>query len=337
MGSPLLDICAVVRPDMLTKHKLKPNGSTLRQTERVFDELLQNYEVEYSAGGSAQNTIRVVQWILDVPKATCHTGCVGQDENGRLLEEVAREAGVNVFYQMDPKYPTGKCAVLITGISRSLVTKLDAAEHFSPDHIDRNWDIVENAKVYYSTGYFATTSVEAMLKVAKYAVEAEKVFSINLSAPFVCKHFSESLLKIYEYSELVFGNHTEVAAFSVMMGWSKDDNIDLPAVAQRMAGEMQFRGPKSHRGRTVVITQGPGPVIVAQSPDAKPKVFEVDTIDEKDIVDTDGAGDAFAGGYLAQLILGSDLETRVRCGAWAAGAVIQRSGCTLPLEMKFKK
>jgi adenosine kinase len=53
-------------------------------------------------------------------------------------------------------------------------------------------------------------------------------------------------------------------------------------------------------------------------------------------VDTNGAGDAFVGGFLAQHVQGAPLDQAVRCGIWAATHIIQRSGCTLPEVMDFK-
>merc|ERR1712080_761714 len=89
-----------------------------------------SYELDFIAGGATQNSIRVAQWILGKKYATAYFGCVGRDDTSKKLEEKAREAGVNVQYQFS-EYPTGRCAVLITGQDRSLVTKLDAANQRS--------------------------------------------------------------------------------------------------------------------------------------------------------------------------------------------------------------
>ena len=74
-------------------------------------------------------------------------GCVGSDSSSKILEEKARDAGVNVRYQVSEK-PTGRCAVLITDQNRSLVTKLDAANHFTVSYLEEesNWDLVKAAK-----------------------------------------------------------------------------------------------------------------------------------------------------------------------------------------------
>ncbi len=68
--------------------------------------------------------MRVAQWILGTPKMARYFGCIGKDKNGDLLEKVASEAGVDVVYQKDDKHPTGKCAVLVTGLDRYVITSV---------------------------------------------------------------------------------------------------------------------------------------------------------------------------------------------------------------------
>lgn len=83
----------------------------------------------------------------------------------------------------------------------------------------------------------------------------------------------------------------------------------------------------------VVITQGDQPSVVAK--DGKVTEYPVIPIKSSDIVDTNGAGDAFVGGFLSQLILGKPVEDCIRCGNYAANLVIQRSGCTTPEKPEF--
>ena len=90
------------------------------------------------------------------------------------------------------------------------------------------------------------------------------------------------------------------------------------------------RLPKQNgsRGRTVVITQGADPTVVA----TQGKLYQVPviTLPKEKLVDTNGAGDAFVGGFLSQLLTGKDIHECCRAGNYAAHIVIQRSGCTFP-------
>lgn len=82
----------------------------------------------------------------------------------------------------------------------------------------------------------------------------------------------------------------------------------------------------SKRSRIVVITQGQNPVLLIQADSVKE--FPVKILPREAVVDTNGAGDAFAGGFLAQYVQQKSLDTCVRSGIWAARQIIQRSGCT---------
>jgi len=330
MGNPLLDISATVKPALLTKHNLKSNDAILTETEDIFNDLVKDYSVDYIAGGATQNSIRVAQWVLGAKNATSYFGCVGDDKFGKTLEEKAKEAGVNVQYQVSTEHPTGRCAVLITGQDRSLVTKLDAANHFTVKHMDdsKNWKVVEAAKAVYSAGFFLTVSVESMVKVGKYCAASNKTYCLNLSAPFLIQFFKDQMMSVMPYADIVFGNETEAATFAEAFNLG---TTDVKKIALAIAALPKENGA---RGRTVVITQGSDPVICVEN--GQVLEFAAERLRADRIVDTNGAGDAFVGGFLAQYVQGRALPVAVRCGIWAATHIIQRSGCTLPEIMDFK-
>ncbi len=87
------------------------------------------------------------------------------------------------------------------------------------------------------------------------------------------------------------------------------------------------------RGRTVVVTQGKDPTVVAH--EGKVQRFPVIAVPNDKLVDTNGAGDAFVGGFLSQLVAGKAISECVRAGNYAANVVIQRSGCTFPDKPSF--
>lgn len=86
--------------------------------------------------------------------------------------------------------------------------------------------------------------------------------------------------------------------------------------------------------RVTIITQGALPVIYAR--DGKLQEFPVPQLTKEQLVDTNGAGDAFVGGFLAQLLLGQSIETCIKCGIWTATHIVQRSGCTYEGKPDFK-
>ena len=98
MGNPLLDISAEVPFEYLQKYDLKPNDAILAEPKHlpIYRELVDKYEVEYMAGGSTQNGIRVAQWMLQKRFATSYIGCIGDDDFGKQLVRQATNDGMNV-------------------------------------------------------------------------------------------------------------------------------------------------------------------------------------------------------------------------------------------------
>uniref|UniRef100_A0A8C9W8P7 Adenosine kinase n=1 Tax=Scleropages formosus TaxID=113540 RepID=A0A8C9W8P7_SCLFO len=328
MGNPLLDICAVVDKDFLDKYGLKPNDQILAEDKHkeLFDELVKKFKVEYHAGGSTQNSIKIAQWMIQEPhKVATFFGCIGTDKFGEILKKKAEEAHVDAHYYEQEEEPTGTCAACITGDNRSLVANLAAANCYKKEkHLDLegNWALVEKAKIYYIAGFFLTVSPESILKVAKHASEHNKVFALNLSAPFISQFYKKPMMEVMPYVDILFGNET-VTLFDPQT----EDIEEIAKKAQSLSKE------NKKRQRIVVFTQGKDGTIVTKGD--KAMTFPVLEIDQSEIVDTNGAGDAFVGGFLSQLVQERSLEQCIRAGHYAANVVIRRAGCTFPEKPDF--
>ncbi|KAF6257524.1 Ribokinase-like protein [Scenedesmus sp. NREL 46B-D3] len=333
MGNPLLDVSSNVDQAFLDKYQLKLNDQILAEERHVpmYKELAAMADVEYIAGGATQNSIRVAQWMLQVPGATAYMGCVGDDEFAQKMTATASKDGVNVKYMVDASTATGTCAVCIVGGERSLVANLAAANNFKADHVQKpeNWAIVESARVVYSAGFFITVSPESIMAAAKHCAENDKIYCMNLSAPFIMQvpPFKKTLMDALPFVDFLFGNENEAAEFAKSEGW---ETTDIAEIALKIS-----RTPKQNgsRGRTVVITQGSAATVVALN--GKVTLYPVIALPANKLVDTNGAGDAFVGGFLSQLVCGKSMEECVRAGNYAANVVIQRSGCTFPANPDF--
>lgn len=175
-----------------------------------YKELAEHDSVQYMAGGSCQNSLRVAQWIIRKPRVAVFFGCVGVDDYGEKLAEKARADGVNVIYQQNNLLPTGTCAVAITNHQRSLCANLAAANTFTVDHINQpeNRKVVNNAKYFYVTGFFLTASFETVQAIAKHALAENAPFLMNLSAPFIAQFYKKELMEALPFADIVFGNET---------------------------------------------------------------------------------------------------------------------------------
>jgi adenosine kinase len=84
--NPLLDISAVVKEELLAEYGLKANDAILAEDKHksLYTKLVNEYPVEYIAGGAAQNSCRGAQWLMP-PNSTVYVGCVGNDKNAEKL------------------------------------------------------------------------------------------------------------------------------------------------------------------------------------------------------------------------------------------------------------
>ncbi|KAK3738048.1 hypothetical protein QZH41_012925 [Actinostola sp. cb2023] len=297
MGNPLLDISAPVDKNLLNKYELEANNAILAEEKHIpiYQELIDKYKFDYLPGGATQNSMRVAQVCIKTR----------QDEFGKTLTKIMTDARVHVNYLSKPDVHTGTCAVCITGKHRSLVANLGAANHYSKDHLDQedNWNLVERAKFYYIAGFFLTVSPDSIVAVGKHAAENNKTFMMNLSAPFLCQFFKDPMMKAMPYIDILFGNETEMGVFAKEHNFETEDLIEI---AMKLAALTKVN---DKRPRIVVITHGKEPTIVVQ--DGKVTEFPVIDIKDDDIIDTNGAGDAFVGGKLARVDAAYILDSSV--------------------------
>ncbi|KAG5653897.1 hypothetical protein H0H81_009489 [Sphagnurus paluster] len=313
IGNPLLDIQVTNGEALLEKYSLNANDAILAEAKHapIYDEITKGHKVTYVAGGASQNAARGAAYVLP-PKSVVFTGCVGDDELAEQLKAANRREGLDEVYQVKAGEKTGACAVVITGHHRSLVTDLRAAEKFEQSHLSSPAvaPLIEAAQFFYVEGYFLTHGVNSTLELSQKAAAAGKTFAINLSAPFIPQFFKAQLQQVLPFCDVIIGNEAEAEAYASANGLS--DPKDLPAIAKSIAAL-----PKTNasRPRVVVFTQGAQSTILVTSADPENhKVFAVNPLKDDEIVDTNGAGDAFAGGFLGALVAGKSLDECVETG-----------------------
>jgi adenosine kinase len=325
IGNPLLDISADVGEDILAKYEVKLNSAILASEKHlpVYEELVTKFQPQYIAGGATQNTIRVAQWLLPAGSTT-YIGSIGTDTFGEQLRKSAAADGVLTHYSEDAKTPTGSCAVLINKKERSLIANLAAANNYKTTHLLRPDTIAHwlRADIIYSAGFFLTVSPESALILAKHCYAAGKVYATNLSAPFICEFFSDPLLAVVPYADYIFGNESEAKALGAKLAIA---DTSIAGIATAVAARPKEGG----RPRTVVFTQGADPAIVAIAGTSGVRTFPVPALAAEAIVDVNGPGDAFVGGFLASLAKGKSLADCVNAGHYTASVILGVSGCVL--------
>ncbi|KAJ6224960.1 hypothetical protein RDWZM_003505 [Blomia tropicalis] len=345
LGNPLLDITAKVEDSFLEKYGLPKNSAIVAEAkhESMYEEIINTYEIEYSAGGATQNTMRYCQWIVGKNnQVTTFVGSVGDDHFGKIMEQKAKDDGVHVKYQVvEGGVSTGTCAVMVNnnGKYRSLCAYLGASEKFDRHFLLSNSVFIEKAKIVYTSGHMLPVSHDSVMYLAKHTMEWGKDFFFNLAAPYVSRKCMSQLMELLPYVDFFFSNHDEALTFSEVKGYNTKDPKEI---AKLIANEPKQkynnpRIPSSYKaGRVVVITQSEKDVILARSGDSNVKLFPVKQLSEEELKDTNGAGDAFTGGFLAMYIHNKPLETCIECAIYCATECIKLQGCTLPKTMGYK-
>eukprot|EP00933_Yihiella_yeosuensis_P014531 TRINITY_DN129_c0_g1_i1.p1 TRINITY_DN129_c0_g1~~TRINITY_DN129_c0_g1_i1.p1 ORF type:complete len:343 (+),score=106.35 TRINITY_DN129_c0_g1_i1:111-1139(+) len=334
MGNPLLDISANVTQETFDKYGLLPGNAILAEEKHMplYAELAAKPDVQYIAGGATQNSIRVAQWMLQEPNMTAYMGCIGDDKFGQQLTDACKKDGVLAKYMVDKSTPTGTCAVTILDKERSLTTNLSAANNYKASHLQEaeNMKVLEETKIVYSAGFFITVSPESMEIASQQMLKTGGSYCLNLSAPFIVQvpPFRAVLEKLLPACDYLFGNEDEARAYAEAVGW---DTTDVEFIATRLS-LVPMAGGKPPR--KVVITQGCDPTVVAIK--GAVTKYPVNKLAPEKLVDTNGAGDAFVGGFLAALVKGKDMAECCKAGSYSACVVIQHSGCTYPATPDYK-
>ena len=324
-GNPVFDI-TVTDDDrtVMTKYSLELGMASLVTPEQmpIYDEIWARSDKFTSPGGSALNSARA-QMHSNPAGSVAYFGCIGNDDKGRALTEAVTTAGIQGRFEVSETEPTSLCAAVVVGKERTLCAHIAAARKFSMDYLNSNMADLEKAKFLYTTGFFIDSNADAVRTICEYATANDKPLGFNCSALFVVQFFMDKVKSTIKHADYVFCNEDEGSAFATAEGLEATDRV---GIAKKIAS---YEKASNTRPRIVIITQGAEPTIVATGrpgEEATVEMIPVAPIDPSTIVDTNGAGDSFVGGFFAELAKGSDLRTAVDVGNTLAGKVIQRSG-----------
>lgn len=162
------------------------------------------------------------------------------------------------------------------------------------------------------------------MELAKQASENNKPLVLSLSAPFIPQFFKDPVDASAPYWDYIIGNETEAAAYAEAHSLPSSEPKDVVTHLANLPKE------NGKRKRVAIVTQGTEPTLVAIQGEEGVKEFPVHAIDKSKINDCNGAGDAFAGGFVAGIVQGKSLETAIDMGQWLARLSIQELGPSYP-------
>jgi sugar/nucleoside kinase (ribokinase family) len=303
LGNALVDVISHESEGFLAEHGLVKGTMALIDEDQATALYAAMGVGTEMSGGSAANT---VAGVASFGGRAAFLGRVRDDQLGRVYAHDLAANGVDFVGQPASDGPaTGRCLIVVTpDAERTMSTYLGAGAGMGPDAIDPA--VIGDAKVVYLEGYLfdRPEAKEAYRKASRIAREAGGQVALTLSDSFcVQRHLDEWSSLIDDQVDVLFGNADEV---QVLCGAPFDEAV------------RQLRS----RVAVAVITRGAAGSLVATPDD----IVEVPAEPVDSLVDTTGAGDLYAAGFLYGFTNGLPLAECGRLGAVAAAEVIGHTG-----------
>lgn len=305
IGNALVDVLSQAEEEFLVRQDLVKGAMTLIEAERaesLYGAMGPGVEM---SGGSAGNTMA---GLASLGSSGAFVGKVRDDQLGQVFAHDLRSMGLEFSTTMEAAdgIPTGRCLIVVTpDAERTMNTYLGAATELTPDDIDP--DMIGRAKVTYMEGYLwdREGAKNAFRKAADIAHETGRKVSLSLSDSFCVDRWRAEFLDLAEHRvDILFANEDEIKSL-----YEVDD---FDQALQHVRGHCEIAAlTRSEKGAVIVSSE---------------EIHVVDAVPPSRIIDTTGAGDLFASGFLHGLTAGRDLFTCGRLGAIAAAEVISHFG-----------
>ncbi len=313
IGHAIVDVLGQIDDHYLSDHGLVKGSMELIDADRAVPLYAAMAEAQAKrdeillqiSGGSAANTA-VVAAMLGAP--TAFLGKVRDDELGHVFAHDLSHVGVSFPTTMaaSDTTPTGRCLIHVTpDAERTMCTYLGAARGLRVP--DMHADVLSAAKVTYVEGYLwdEVNAHEALELAITTVRNASQRFSFTLSDSFLVDRFRDEFhVMIPEKVDILFANEHELCSMFETDDFEKAVKLISPMC------------------EITTVTRGSKGSIVIHGGD----VISVDAHPVDRVVDTTGAGDAYAGGFLAGFTSGATLERCAVLGNLAAAEVISRLG-----------
>ena len=302
IGNAIVDVVSAAAPGFLSKHDMHPGSMTLIDAARadlLYADMPKGRE---TSGGSAANTCAVA---ASLGARVAFIGKVADDALGETCRrDISAPAGHSPPPPRHGGAPTARCLILVTpDAQRTMNTYLGACVAFGPHDVDTA--LVADSAITYLEGYlFDPPAAQAAFRLAaRTAREAGRRVALSLSDAFCVNRHRAAFLELLCDVDLLFANEAEICSLFEANRFEDAAGavrglVKLAALTRGADGSLVLRGDE-----TVTI-------------EAEPAT----------LVDTTGAGDAYAAGFLAAYVKGLSLDLCGRTGSAAAAEIISHYG-----------
>lgn len=313
IGNAIFDVLVQVDDKFLAAHDMAKGSMALIDEARATAIYQAMGPATEMSGGSAANTI---VGLASLGARAAYVGKIKDDQIGKMYAHDIRAAGVAFDTKAASAGPATGCSyILVTPDGeRTMNTYLGAAQDLTPDDIDAA--AVAASAIVYLEGYLwdPASAKEAFVKASKIAHDAQRQVALTLSDAFCVGRYRGEFLDLMRSGtvDLIFANEAELTSLY--------ETADFDAALAQLRKDVKL-GVVTRSEKGCVVASGDGVVAVPASPISK-------------LVDTTGAGDLFAAGFLFGLVRNAGFENAGKLGAMAAAEVIQHIGARPQVSLK---
>ena len=338
LGNPIVDITVQIDKDTIQNFGLEWGRTVFNNeiTQKFLDDLDKRPIVTYTPGGSIMNTLRVCSWCLNMNpndagkfKLTM-LGAVGNDVYKDKIINSLKEAKVETLLEFKQQ-KTSKCGVGIYKKDRCLVPDIQASKNISKEFIEDKKNEIFNHDVLIIEGYFLRENFDLCKYLCEEFNREQKLVILTLSAVVIVQQYLDKIKEIANMCDMIIGNMEET---EILAGGKNAVFQETYEKVHRIL---------SPRNRLLVVTCGSHGVYCSKY-NYKSMRLELilqcfpNFVKNDEIVDLNGAGDAFLGGFLAMYLKGNRDNRLFSCckaGNDAASVILRNIGCTYPKNIKL--
>ncbi len=312
IGNAIVDVLVQVEDSFLEVHSLQKGSMSLVEEDHAKKLYLATGNGIERSGGSAANTLA---GLAQLGSKGSFIGRVKNDHLGEIFTNDIRATGAQFDTPAAMNGPsTAHCLILVTpDAQRTMCTYLGASVQLEPEDLDLS--MVQQAKVLYLEGYLwdSPAAQKAFITAAQTCRDAGGQVALSLSDPFCVERHRESFLElVHGHIDILFANESEITSLY------KTANFE--SALQQVQGLCQVAALTCSEKGSVVLSGE--------------KRWEIPPYRLGTVVDTTGAGDLYAGGFLHGYVQGDDIFRCGCIGSLCAGQVVTQLGPRSEVSLK---
>jgi len=307
IGNAIVDIIAEVDDKYLSQNNIDKGSMSLIDFE-IANKIGSEVEIiKIISGGSVANSI---VGISQQGLKTAFIGKVNHDDLGNEFKKGLMEENVEFKYSPDTSQNyTGRCIILVTSdAERTMNTYLGISQQLTENDIDMK--VIENSSILYLEGYLwdLDEAKNAIKKSILKAKASSTLVAFSMSDAFCVDRFREEFFEIVnDFADIIFANESEIKSLF------QTDDLEY------------VKNECMKKNKIFAITLGSkGALIIKQN-----EIFKINPEIIDNLVDTTGAGDLFAAGFLSEYIKSQQIDSCGKFGVKLASQIIQRFGARL--------